>query len=79
MVAFSSFLYLLFIVIETSVSGVNVPGYASTLAVVLFLGGSILIFMGVIGEYLGRIYIEVKNRPIYIVKEKTGFVENNLI
>jgi dolichol-phosphate mannosyltransferase len=49
-----------------------VPGYATTLISVLFLGGVQLIFLGIIGSYLSRIYDEVKGRPQWIIKEKVG-------
>lgn len=52
-------------------------GQATTLVTVLFLGGVQLIFLGIIGEYLGRIYDEVKRRPLYIVAETLGFEEDN--
>jgi dolichol-phosphate mannosyltransferase len=50
-------------------AGVAIQGQATTLVVVLLLGGIQLIFLGIIGEYLGRIYDEVRARPLYIVRE----------
>ena len=64
-----SFLYGSLIVVRTLILGIDVPGYASLLTVVLFLGGIQLIGIGVIGEYIGRIYLETKSRPIYIIKK----------
>ena len=60
---------MLVIILKTLISGVDVPGYASIMVVTLFLGGIQLIFLGVIGEYLGRAFYETKNRPIYICRE----------
>ncbi|WEJ58130.1 glycosyltransferase family 2 protein [Devosia sp. FJ2-5-3] len=68
-IASVSFLYGIFIVGRTIVSGIDMPGYASLLAAVLFLGGVQLIGLGVIGEYLGRVYMEVKRRPVYLQSE----------
>lgn len=65
-----AFVYMLFIVLYTLIEGRDVPGYASLLSVVLFLGGVQLISLGVIGEYLSRIYMEVKGRPLFIVAEE---------
>lgn len=66
-------LYALILVIRTLIFGVDVPGYASLMVAILFLGGIQLISLGVIGEYLGRVYEEVKGRPLYFVREKYGF------
>ncbi|MBM2710446.1 glycosyltransferase family 2 protein [Mesorhizobium caraganae] len=63
-----SFLYGLVIVAKTMIFGVDVPGYASLLVSVLFLGGIQLLGIGIIGQYLGRVYAEIKQRPIYIVR-----------
>lgn len=65
-IAALSFLYGAFIMVRTLVLGIDMPGYASLLTAVLFLGGVQLIGLGVIGEYLGRVYMEVKRRPIYL-------------
>lgn len=64
--------YLLIIVFNTLVNGVDVPGYASLLSVMLFFNGLILMGLGVLGEYIARIFIEVKGRPLYLVRERIG-------
>jgi glycosyltransferase involved in cell wall biosynthesis len=64
------FLYALFIVLRTLIYGRDLPGYASLLTVILFLGGVQLIGIGVIGEYVGRVYMETKQRPIYVVRSR---------
>lgn len=73
--SFSAFLYAIFLVVRTLLYGVDVPGYASIMAAVLFLGGIQLISLGVIGEYISRIYNETKGRPIYVVAQKWGIQE----
>ena len=67
-VAIFSFTYGSFIIIRTLILGIDIPGYASLLTVVLFLGGLQLLSIGVLGEYLGRLFIEVKKRPLYVVE-----------
>ncbi|WP_244643601.1 glycosyltransferase family 2 protein [Alsobacter metallidurans] len=62
-------------IIRTMLWGVDVPGYASLIVSVMFLAGVQLISLGVIGEYIGRIFAEVKRRPLYIVGEQVGFGE----
>jgi len=68
-----AFAYAVYRIIRTIVHGVEVPGYASLMVVILFLGGIQLITLGVIGEYLARVYEEVKHRPLYLVRERHGF------
>lgn len=63
-----SFAFAIFIVVRTLFTGVDVPGYASLMVAVTFLGGLQLIGIGVLGEYLGRTYIESKRRPVYLVR-----------
>ena len=57
---------------RTLLSGIDVPGYASMMVAVLFLGGLQLFSLGVLGEYVGRILTEVKHRPLYVVRETVG-------
>lgn len=71
--SFSAFIYLIVILIKTLVKGIDVPGYASIICLILFIGGCILLSIGILGEYLAKTYLEVKNRPIYIEAEKIGF------
>lgn len=68
-----AFLYGAAIIIKTLIYGNDAPGYASLMTVVLFVGGIQLFFLGLMGEYIGRIYKEVKNRPIYYTAEQIGF------
>jgi glycosyltransferase involved in cell wall biosynthesis len=73
LVAIPAFFYASFLVIRTVLFGVDLPGYASIMVAVLFLGGVQLVSLGVLGEYLGRVYEEVKGRPLYLVREAYGF------
>nr|WP_248279800.1 glycosyltransferase family 2 protein [Aromatoleum bremense] len=69
-------LYGGWLVVRTMIWGIDVPGYASMMVAVLFLSGIQLISLGVLGEYVGRIFTEVKARPLYLVAEKLGFDED---
>lgn len=71
-VAFVSFCYAGFMILEKILYGNAVPGYPSLMAAMLFLGGVQLIGIGVLGEYIGRIYMEAKQRPRYIVRKVIG-------
>jgi glycosyltransferase involved in cell wall biosynthesis len=64
-----SFLYGIYLIIKTIFSGIDTPGYASLMVVTLFIGGLILMCLGIIGEYLARIFVEVKQRPLYLVQD----------
>jgi glycosyltransferase involved in cell wall biosynthesis len=71
--ALAALAYGVYLIARTIVRGVDVPGYASLMVVVLFLGGLQLLSLGIIGEYLGRVYDEVKARPLYVVRQRIGF------
>ena len=75
--AVPSLAYGLYTIFKTLIFGVDVPGYASLMVAVCFFSGIQLIGLGIIGEYLGRVSAEVKQRPIFLVKEKLGFNEMN--
>lgn len=68
-VAIFSFIYGLTIIAKTLIFGSDVPGYPSLMVVILFLGGIQLTALGIIGEYLGRMFNESKQRPLYLVAE----------
>lgn len=64
-----AFIYIVITLIQTCIFGIDVPGYVTTLCAVLFLGGIIELSVGILGEYIGHIYMETKSRPIYILKQ----------
>jgi glycosyltransferase involved in cell wall biosynthesis len=68
--AFASLVYLCVVILQKLIAGIDVPGYASIIVLILFLGGMQLFCIGVIGEYVGRTFEQSKNRPIYISKEE---------
>lgn len=67
-VSLLSFVFAMFIAVRVLIQGVDVPGYASLMVAVTFLGGLQLMGIGVIGEYLGRTYLESKRRPVFLVR-----------
>ena len=77
-IALVSLSYAAFIILLTLVEGVDVPGYASLLVAVLFLGSLQLISIGILGEYVGRAYLEIKRRPKYVVRKIYGTTEKNV-
>lgn len=71
-IALTSIGYALYIIVETVIRGRDVPGYATTITAIFFLGGVQLFSIGVLGEYLASVFDEVKSRPLYIVRDKRG-------
>lgn len=72
MVSITAFLYMCFVFFKTIAFGEPVQGFPTLLIVILFLGGVQLLSLGIIGEYLGRIFIETKHKPVYIINKKEG-------
>ena len=75
-VALFAFFYALYLIFSILITGVDQPGYASIMVTMLFLGGIQLISLGVMGEYIGRIAVETRGRPIYVIGSKIGFDED---
>ncbi len=71
-VSCSAFLYMCYIFFKTIILGEPVHGFPTLMIVILFLGGVQLLSLGIIGEYLGRIFLETKHRPVYLINEKEG-------
>ena len=78
-VALFAGLYAFFIVVRTLIYGVSVPGYASLMVVVLFFSGINLIGLGILGEYVRRVSVEAKRRPLYLVESTAGFARNEAV
>lgn len=74
-IAIIASIYIIITILQVLIYGKDVPGYASLLIISLFMGSLQLIFIGIVGTYLGKTYIETKNRPIFIEKETKGFDE----
>ena len=69
LISLFAFIYIVITIAQTVIYGIDVPGYGTTLSAVLFMGGILEFSIGIIGEYIGHIYVESKNRPIFILKE----------
>ena len=68
-ISFMAFLYIVYLIIRPLFGVSTGAGYSSTLAVILFMGGVQMLFLGIIGEYIGRIFNETKSRPLYLIEE----------
>lgn len=75
--AIISIIYLVVVVLQKLIQGIDVPGYATIIVLILFLGGMQLFCLGILGEYLAKVYVQSKNRPIYILKEHLGKEDEN--
>ena len=71
-ISLSSFIYMLVVLFKTIIWGESVQGYPTIVILILFIGGIQLLSLGIIGEYIGRIFNETKKRPVYIVEEYVG-------
>ena len=70
-------LYMIIVIIQKLVFGIAIPGYPTIIVLILLIGGIQLTVLGIIGEYLAKMHIEVKNRPIYIAKNVWSYEENS--
>ncbi len=73
----ASLLYLIFVIFQKLIAGINIPGYATIVVLLLFIGGLQLFCLGLLGEYISKMYVQVKDRPIYILKEYLHNDEND--
>ena len=74
-----AFIYLISVLIKTLIIGIDVPGYASLICLVLLFGGFNLLAIGILGEYISKMYLEIKKRPIYVAKNKLGFEDDDIL
>ena len=70
-----AFLYLFVVLVQKLIMGITIPGYATTICLILLIGGIQLFCLGIMGEYLARTYMETKRRPIYVQRNKIDYKE----
>jgi glycosyltransferase involved in cell wall biosynthesis len=73
--AFAAFVYLFIVILQKLIAGIDIPGHATLIVLILFLGGMQLFCIGIIGEYVGRTFEQSKDRPVYIAKEILNYEE----
>ncbi len=73
--AIAAMIYLVIVILQKLITGIDIPGYATVIVLILFLGSMQLFCIGIIGEYVGRTFEQSKNRPIYIAKEILDYNE----
>ena len=71
-VSFFAFAYMVFVLVKAAIYGDPVAGYPTLITVILFIGGVQLLTIGIIGEYLAKVFVEVKERPVYFIREYKG-------
>ena len=71
LLCFLAFIFICIIIVKTLVFGDPVDGYPSLICVIMFIGGVQLFCIGILGQYIARIYLETKKRPLYIIKEES--------
>jgi hypothetical protein len=71
-----AFCYIIYRLLRVLFYGIDVPGFESIIVAILFLGGVQLLSLGILGDYLGRVFDEVKGRPLYIIRQTYGPEEN---
>lgn len=71
--SFLAFLYLIVVLIQKLIMGITIPGYATTICLILLIGGIQLFCLGIMGEYLARTYMETKRRPIFVQRNKIDY------
>lgn len=73
MTAFAAFVYLIIVILQKLITGIDIPGYATIIVLILFLGSMQLLCIGIIGEYVGKTFEQSKNRPVYVAKEYLNY------